>query len=82
MRITINKDEVLGIINGVLGTSSAGWGKDCSIIVDQTLEEIVKNEDENEDNDNSMFAMPLSRNKKQSAIRSILEKGKYSMEKM
>ena len=48
MRITINKDEVLEIINEVLGTSSAGWGKDCSIIVDQTLEEIVKNENDKE----------------------------------
>jgi len=73
MRITINKDEVLEIINEVLGTSSAGWGKDCSIIIDQTLEEIVKNEDED---DNTMFTIPSSRSKKQSAIKSILKKGK------
>jgi len=74
MRITINKDEVLEIINEALGTSSAGWGKDCSIIVDQTLEEIVKNENDKE-NDFMLerFVLPQ---KKRSIIQTILNKGK------
>jgi len=57
-----------------LGTSSAGWGKDCSIIVDQTLEEIVKNENDKE-NDFMLerFVLPQ---KKRSIIQTILNKGK------
>jgi len=76
MRVIINKEEILELINELMGTSSAGWGKNGSIIIDQTLEEIVKTEDNNEYNGQILSRYIPSNGKlgKSGMIKNILDK--------